>query len=427
MVAPVTGPFSTHEYILRGPTSLGATPVIYERDRTWYRQKPPFSLPLNFTYSERRVNVATQTFSHIGNPDSYYESTSATPAYVDVVPNLYNQAYAKFKEKLGAAVEGGVATAEGKQAMEMVENRLRQMWAFGRALRTGRFGDAANLLGFSLSKKEIKSMRRNPRTFRFTRNPITGKRLRKRPSRTLEDDIREDAKGFANLYLEFHFGWTPLVNDIYDALEVVCEPLMPHHVKVRVRRSYGSPVTSFSDNGTDKTYTTRTTTIDQTVSLAANLEVVNPNIGLLQQVGLANPLTIAWELIPFSFIGDWFVNVGDFLSSFTDFAGVSLTFPQRTIFTRWRDNLSEAVLYNYASPVESGPPYYYNFQRYSSSKVYQLAGTYVQRIVGPFPGPTLAVRDPWSLSPRRGLAAASLLVQQFAGIRKTEKRPSWVV
>jgi hypothetical protein len=44
-------------------------------------------------------------------------------------------------------------------------------------------------------------------------------------------------------------------------------------------------------------------------------EVVNNHYASAQSVGLTNPLLIAWELIPLSFVADWFVNVSDKLES----------------------------------------------------------------------------------------------------------------
>lgn len=35
----------------------------------------------------------------------------------------------------------------------------------------------------------------------------------------------------------------------------------------------------------------------------------------LAPYGLTNPLLTAWELVPFSFVADWFVNVGDTIAS----------------------------------------------------------------------------------------------------------------
>jgi hypothetical protein len=41
----------------------------------------------------------------------------------------------------------------------------------------------------------------------------------------------------------------------------------------------------------------------------------------LNDVGLANPLLTGWEVTPYSFVVDWFIGVGDFLSAVNAFTG----------------------------------------------------------------------------------------------------------
>jgi hypothetical protein len=42
----------------------------------------------------------------------------------------------------------------------------------------------------------------------------------------------------------------------------------------------------------------------------------------LSQIGVTNPLSLAWELVPYSFVIDWFIPVGDYLGSFDALVGV---------------------------------------------------------------------------------------------------------
>jgi hypothetical protein len=42
----------------------------------------------------------------------------------------------------------------------------------------------------------------------------------------------------------------------------------------------------------------------------------------MKTVGLLNPATVAWELVPYSFIADWFVPVGDYLTGLTADCGL---------------------------------------------------------------------------------------------------------
>lgn len=391
MVAPITGPFTNSLYLNGPPTSLGFIPRILDQSRTSYRQKPPFDQSLEFAFVQRRVLSYSRSRSHLGQDDSYYETISSTPAMVNPVDSLYLKVYNAFKEEVGKNVQAGVALAEGRQAMDMIVKRLSQLTNFANNLRRGRFLDAAKDISYNLSLRHKKKLEKSY--------------------------VKGNAKNFADNYLEFHFGWSPLMGDIHDAAEVLSEPILPHSIKVK-RGAYFNTYTSLnSDNGNDRTWGGDKYSTYQAITLRANVEVSNPNLALAQQCGLVNPLTIAWELVPFSFVVDWFVNVGDFLNTFTDFAGVSLTHQSRTIFSRWFKVHSIASDYNYNSPLMSGPPNYYLFQRFFVSENSSLRGVYCNRINGSFPGPVLQVRDPWVLSARRGLAAASLFIQQGLGFQ----------
>jgi hypothetical protein len=73
-------------------------------------------------------------------------------------------------------------------------------------------------------------------------------------------------------------------------------------------------------------------------------KVTNPNLDLLQSLGLANPAEVIWELVPFSFLIDHVVGIGNFLSSFSDELGWNCsdlgvsTLKRVTKVTHERDN-----------------------------------------------------------------------------------------
>jgi hypothetical protein len=48
----------------------------------------------------------------------------------------------------------------------------------------------------------------------------------------------------------------------------------------------------------------------------------NPSLAQLNGTGLLNPALLYWELMPYSFVVDWFIPVGDVLASLT--AGLGL-------------------------------------------------------------------------------------------------------
>jgi hypothetical protein len=145
--------------------------------------------------------------------------------------------------------------------------------------------------------------------------------------------LRNSADEAAGLWLEYWFGWSPLVEDIVSSVAQLAEPLPES------RPYYGSASGSFSVNQT-WTYNVGAYKgdIDVRVSTGANFTLSNPNTYLFSQLGMLNPGTVAWEVIPFSFLVDWVADVSSFIESFSDFAGLTVTEPWNNIKlkTQWQ-------------------------------------------------------------------------------------------
>ncbi len=130
--------------------------------------------------------------------------------------------------------------------------------------------------------------------------------------------IKAVQKSLADTWLAYSYGWKPLAADLHEAQQIAHAALLKP-VPVMARGSgksndlttvgdyYGFHLSKQSESS-HRTY------------LEAN--VVNPSLYLLSQAGLINPLSIAWEVVPFSFAIDWFVPIGATLQAIT--AGVGL-------------------------------------------------------------------------------------------------------
>lgn len=104
-------------------------------------------------------------------------------------------------------------------------------------------------------------------------------RLRANPGRNYADRA-------SNFWLETVFGWVPLIQSIFDSLEV----LGGDYRTVRRNRSMDSA------NGLR-------------VGIVAEFKTSGGN--RFSKLGITNPAEIAWDLVPFSFVLDWFVPIGN--------------------------------------------------------------------------------------------------------------------
>lgn len=124
-------------------------------------------------------------------------------------------------------------------------------------------------------------------------------------------------KSAADLWLEYQFFWAPTIRDVYAAVDTMS------------RATFGTRLVYGNANALAE-YTLSTGNkverhrVRDCCKTGARVRISNPNAFLANQMGLVNPASIAWEIIPFSFVVDWFVNVGDCLSAMTDFVGLSI-------------------------------------------------------------------------------------------------------
>jgi len=220
---------------------------------------------------------------------------------------LLNQSYTRLVGKVSDSAQFAVNLAEYRQSMGMMVQRLEQLSRFTRAIIRKDLKGAADVLGAAI-----------------TDGKTIGKSGTAR--QTFGTNAKRASRDVANHWLEFSFGWKPLIQDIYSAVDHLQTPIKsikPHGVS----RQY---LHIKDETGSAKTWTSTGWTIDQFDGVryakqGCEVTITNHNLYLANKLGLVNPATVAWELIPFSFVVDWFVNVGEFLAQGTDFLGLSVT------------------------------------------------------------------------------------------------------
>jgi hypothetical protein len=344
---------------------------VFQKERRWYVQTGDNNLRLPYYHVRSEGNIGQFYYQQ---PDVLYDT-------------LYNKAYEKLKGKIADEAQLGVAALEWKKSLGMITARLGQLYDLSRSLKQLRFADAYSYLTldpFAGLKKHEKRERRN----RIQDLTLA------RDARVLADRgmrVRDFLRDSGGAQLEKSFGWVPMMGDIYKAARILDRPIRPKTVRGRadaghsyksVSYSFGYPIRT-SGEGTAK------------VQLIADVRVTNPNLAMTNHLGLVNPLSVAWELVPWSFAVDWFANVGQMLATFSDFVGLDLSQPATT-----KTCYSEA---------ERRPDPIFGLDNLYL-KNYQF-----ERQTGPFVGPTLQFSNPFEgLSAGRAINMCSLLLGQIS-------------
>lgn len=207
---------------------------------------------------------------------------------------MRDQAYTQALERLrDEKMELGVALLEARKSLNHLASTAVRLLEMIRNLRRGRFSAVAQDLGLTLSRRGTKNLAKN--------------------------------------WLEYKYAWRPLIMDVSAAYDIAREGLNPR-LSMRVERNVQRPLTGSVTIYKDEDYVSgsvRYRTVAESKPLEGNggvkcilhTEVDTSGIQALGMLGLINPAEIVWELVPWSFVVDWFVPVGTFLSACTGFLG----------------------------------------------------------------------------------------------------------
>lgn len=144
--------------------------------------------------------------------------------------------------------------------------------------------------------------------------------------RAKSEFLRNPSKSLSKIWLSYKYGWQPLYTDVYNYLNWAYTAF-----------NEGVPVVGRSRR-VEKVF-------DQsgTKSVGSGLSVISGQreykaeikcwIGLadtdtynLSRITSLNPLSIAWELVPLSFVVDWFYDVGGYLQNMEAALGAGVSF-----------------------------------------------------------------------------------------------------
>lgn len=161
--------------------------------------------------------------------------------------------------------------------------------------------------------------------------------------RTKTGKALASAELFQQVWLEMRYGWRPILYDMMSIQELLSTPRKELNT---LYRGYGTKADESTDSTTTTTGYFSTPAfnaslkgfLNKTVVTTTASASVHASVGVHLDEGSniqLDPLQTAWELIPFSFVLDWFVNIGSVLQAFSPFANVDNRFSCYTIEQRY--------------------------------------------------------------------------------------------
>ncbi len=128
-------------------------------------------------------------------------------------------------------------------------------------------------------------------------------------------------KSAANRWLEFQYAWRPLMGDIYTTSELLRKGMARDPSKLIITGTSKLSKSGGYKNGTAYGSLSGSTTISHRCKLFYVMSL--PNVQAATRLGLIDPYGIAWELVPFSFVVDWFVPIGSILEAYSSTWGLT--------------------------------------------------------------------------------------------------------
>jgi len=142
---------------------------------------------------------------------------------------------------------------------------------------------------------------------------------RQRPGMTLD----EARAAIRNGWLSYTYGWRPLLQTIYALATFERSKLGVRAVRARSKQECDVKIQGGGGLLVPWNYVTHHS-VRYEIYLV--YRVADPNLYDLTRITSLNPLAIAWELVPYSFVVDWFIDLGGYMQAWEGSAFMGLTF-----------------------------------------------------------------------------------------------------
>lgn len=290
----------------------------WSRTPNYYTRKKNGDVLPDLPFNWRKIVIPVPSYawtrSEPVHSGIYFQQQVGRTQYLGTVPAFagadWNYVVGKLNSKLLSKAKQNqwnvpIFLAEAKKTSDMVVKRATDLVMIARAMRKGDLKGA-----FSRMKKALGLPGKG-------KLPFSEKGATKRYNKSAYRDASQAA---SNLWLETRYGWLPLMKDVEDAVSTLQDTLEdPKNKIARVKAKVAFPKV------VERPYVHYPTdfygmqlwwdlTIEREMTFRAIWRCSANDVDLPARFGLINPLEVAWELVPFSFVADWFLPIGDYLS-----------------------------------------------------------------------------------------------------------------
>lgn len=285
-------------------------------------------LPINnysMSYTEIQDAGCYQDFNDPRTPDQATYETGPYLAYLGVGsfgnavpamggnPSVDNRAVSKLMA-IGGNKGNGVAQnlAQISQNLNLVTSTATKIYNSVRALKRGNMSGAIN----ALTGGKVAT----PAGTKFRMGGNLSKLSAKQRSLS-------GSKALAENWLALQYGWKPLLQDLHDSFESIARLKLGNiHPQVARATAYAFEVSTY-DLNLNTAYKPKTGTCvmtrEWTTRYGLRYVIDDHLTSFLAQSGITNPIALGWELVPFSFVVDWFLPIGPYLDSLQAWNGLS--------------------------------------------------------------------------------------------------------
>jgi hypothetical protein len=222
------------------------------------------------------------------------------------------------------------------------------------------------------------------------------------------------SKNAAQLWLELQYGWKPLIRDIYSAAEAIesglKDPVSKYVVVKKVHDAQPPNDLSVVGGYGRVRYDGHETYV---VKAGIRVFVSNATLARIGAHGLTNPMALAWELFPLSFVIDWLYPIKPFLEGLTNHIGLRYDDGYLTKYLDWKYTANLELEDPHYHCVDSGREYHYRAghlgRRYEGGVSHTEYGTCFNREHLPVPPPPVPYWNP-NLNKSKITSMVALLV-----------------